>query len=306
MATALLPRSAGRQQPSTRPKPSPYPKRVPVARWLSLDGIRAFAVVGVVLYHAGVRWIPGGLLGVDVFFVLSGFLITSLLLREVGSGGKIDLRAFWIRRARRLLPALLLVLVAVSLWAALDRAQDIRSIRLDVVASLFYVANWRFAASHQGYFASAQSPSPVLHLWSLGVEEQFYLLWPLLVAGAIVAAHTANKLLPIPAFEQPAFLRGRIPVRLLALFGIALSTGWLIIGSLSGFDSSRLYYGTDTRALALLTGAVLATAVTARAKPGEGAFERPAHPQVDVHRRPGARRVDHDRPHRRRSGSDAV
>jgi peptidoglycan/LPS O-acetylase OafA/YrhL/lysophospholipase L1-like esterase len=227
----------------------------------SLDGIRAFAVVGVVLYHAGVSWIPGGLLGVDVFFVLSGFLITSLLLREVRTGDRIDLRAFWIRRARRLLPALLLVLVGVSLWAALDRSLDIRSIRLDVVSSLLYVANWRFAASHQGYFASSQSPSPVLHLWSLGVEEQFYLLWPLLVAGAIRAGRTANRLLPVPAFERPAFLSGRIPVRILAIGGIVASTGWLIYGSFAGFDASRLYYGTDTRALALLTGAVLATVV---------------------------------------------
>jgi peptidoglycan/LPS O-acetylase OafA/YrhL len=216
-------------------------------------------VVGVLLYHAGVSWIPGGLLGVDVFFVLSGFLITSLLLREVRTGGRIDLRAFWIRRARRLLPALLLVLIAVSLWAALDRSQDIRSIRLDVAASLLYVANWRFAASHQGYFSSAQSPSPVLHLWSLGVEEQFYLLWPLLVAGAIMFARFAHRLLPVPAFERPAFLSGRIPVRLLAVAGVAVSTGWLIYGSVNGFDSSRLYYGTDTRALALLTGAALAT-----------------------------------------------
>jgi peptidoglycan/LPS O-acetylase OafA/YrhL len=218
-------------------------------------------VVGVVLYHAGVSWIPGGLLGVDVFFVLSGFLITSLLLREVRSGGKIDLRAFWVRRARRLLPALLLVLVAVSLWAALDRSLDIRSIRLDVVSSLLYVANWRFAASHQGYFSSSQSPSPVLHLWSLGVEEQFYLLWPLLVAGAILAGRTAHRLLPVPAFEKASFLSGRVPVRILAVGGIVASTGWLIYGSVAGFDSSRLYYGTDTRALALLTGAVLATVV---------------------------------------------
>ena len=262
MATALLPRSASRRQIPTRPKPTPYPiATAPTSRWSSLDGIRAFAVVGVVLYHAGVRWIPGGLLGVDVFFVLSGFLITSLLLRELRTGGRIDLRAFWIRRARRLLPALLLVLVAVSLWAALDRAQDLRSIRLDVVSSLFYVANWRFAASHQGYFASAQSPSPVLHLWSLGVEEQFYLLWPLLAAGALIAGRTATRLLPVPAFERPAFISGRVPVRLLALAGVALSTGWLIFGSLEGFDASRLYYGTDTRALALLTGAVLATVV---------------------------------------------
>jgi peptidoglycan/LPS O-acetylase OafA/YrhL len=261
IATAPLPRSAVRRKSPNRPKPTPYPKPAPISRWSSLDGIRAFAVVGVVLYHAGVAWIPGGLLGVDVFFVLSGFLITSLLLREVRAGGRIDLRAFWYRRARRLLPALLLVLIAVSLWAALDQSQDIRSIRLDVVSALLYVANWRFAASHQGYFSSAQSPSPVLHLWSLGVEEQFYLLWPLLVAAAVIVGRRVGRVLPIAAFERPSFASGRMPVRYLAVAGIVASTGCLIYGSSAGFDSSRLYYGTDTRALALLTGAALATAL---------------------------------------------
>jgi peptidoglycan/LPS O-acetylase OafA/YrhL len=255
----LLSRPAGTRPAAARPKPTPYPQPPRVSRWSALDGVRAFAVVGVMLYHAGVSWIPGGLLGVDVFFVLSGFLISSLLLREVRTGGRIDLRGFWLRRARRLLPALLLVLLAVSLWAALDRAQDIRSIRLDVASSLIYVANWRFAFSHQGYFSSAQSPSPVLHLWSLGVEEQFYLLWPLLVAAAVLAGRWLQKVRRFPFFATRAFVSGRTPVRALALIGIAGSTGILVVGSYTGVDASRLYYGTDTRALALLTGAVLAT-----------------------------------------------
>ncbi len=229
-----------------------------MSRWAALDGVRALAVAGVILYHAGVKWVPGGLLGVDVFFVLSGFLITSLLLREVRGGGRVNLGAFWARRARRLLPALLLVLLAVSLWAALDPAQDIRSIRFDVGASLSYVANWRFAFSHQGYFAGSQTPSPVLHLWSLGVEEQFYLLWPLLVAAVVLASRFVMRLVRRRALEPCRVSSGRVAVCVLAALGALASTGWLIYGAITGTDASRLYYGTDTRALALLAGAVLA------------------------------------------------
>ncbi len=260
MATALLTRSAKRD-PASREKPSPLPHSRRQSRWRALDGVRALAVAGVILYHAGVSWVPGGLLGVDAFFVLSGFLITSLLLREVRGGGRIDLGAFWARRARRLLPALLLVLIAVMLWAALDRSLDIRSIRLDVVSALFYAANWRFAYSHQGYFASAAQPSPVLHLWSLGVEEQFYLLWPLLVAAAVAIVRLGPRVARAISRRQvdDQTLSGRRGVFVLSVIGVAASTGWLVYGAVRGTDSSRLYYGTDTRALALLTGAALAT-----------------------------------------------
>ena len=211
------------------------------------------------LYHAGVSWIPGGLLGVDVFFVLSGFLITSLLLREVSGGGTVSLRAFWARRARRLLPALVLVLLAVMLWACLDPAQDIHSVRLDVISALGYVANWRFAFSHQGYFAAGQAPSPVLHLWSLGVEEQFYLCWPLLVAGVVASGHFLAR--KRRSGQGASTGNGRTAVFVLAAVGTAASTTWLIIGAIDGTDPSRLYYGTDTRALALLTGGMLAAAL---------------------------------------------
>jgi peptidoglycan/LPS O-acetylase OafA/YrhL len=219
------------------------------ARWSALDGLRALAVLGVMLYHAGVTWVPGGLLGVDVFFVLSGYLITSLLLREVRGGGRISFGRFWARRARRLLPALVLVLLAVAVWVALDPKQNLRSVRLDISSALLYVANWRFAFSGQGYFSATQSPSPVLHLWSLGVEEQFYLVWPLLVAGAVGVARF------VPRLRAGS---GRPAVFVLALLGTAASSSWLIFEALRGVDASRLYYGTDTRALALLTGAVLA------------------------------------------------
>jgi peptidoglycan/LPS O-acetylase OafA/YrhL len=265
MSTALLAGTSKRDSPP-RGKPTPYQDSEPSprkqARWRALDGVRALAVAGVILYHAGVKWVPGGLLGVDVFFVLSGYLITSLLLREVRGGGTVDLRAFWARRARRLLPALLLVLIAVMLWAAVDRNLDVHSIRRDVVSALLYVANWRFAYSHQGYFSSEASPSPVLHLWSLGVEEQFYVLWPLLVAGVVafvrLGPRIARKVRRREADGEVAG-SGRRGVFVLALVGVIASTGWLVYGALHGTDASRLYYGTDTRALALLTGAVLAT-----------------------------------------------
>ena len=142
-------------------------------------------MLAVLLYHAGVSWLPGGLLGVDAFFVLSGFLITGLLLNEWRSTGRLDLTGFWARRARRLLPALLLLLILVSVDVAVTGTGPLRtSFRWDALSSLGYAANWRFAFSHQGYFG-ATAPSPLLHLWSLGVEEQFYLLWPLIAGGVL-------------------------------------------------------------------------------------------------------------------------
>ncbi len=261
MASALLSRSVDRAPAGRAPATRVLPARA--SRWSALDGLRALAVLGVVLYHAGIRWIPGGLLGVDVFFVLSGYLITSLLLREVTRTGRVRLRAFWARRARRLLPALLLVLLAVAVWAAFDPRQDLHSIRLDVGAALLYVANWRFAFSGQGYFG-ADSPSPVLHLWSLGVEEQFYLIWPLLVVGAIGLARwrpgrrLARWSDPEAARAAPHPQAARRAVLVLALIGTVASSAWLVVEAHRGVDESRLYYGTDTRALALLAGAVLA------------------------------------------------
>jgi peptidoglycan/LPS O-acetylase OafA/YrhL len=238
MASALLSRSAERSTASSGRG----------SRWSALDGVRALAVLGVVLYHAGVSWVPGGLLGVDVFFVLSGYLITSLLLREVARTGRVKLGAFWARRARRLLPALVLVLLAVAIWVALDPKENLHSVRLDIGAALLYVANWRFAFSGQGYFSSSEASSPVLHLWSLGVEEQFYVFWPLLVVGVVAFAR----------WWRPSPRSARTAVLALALVGTLASTGWLITEAVRGVDDSRLYYGTDTRALALLTGAVLA------------------------------------------------
>ncbi len=263
--------AAEEARPRRRGVPTDTPVDVPAAGtapergdrlpyWPGLDGVRAFAVVGVLLFHAGVTWLPGGLLGVDVFFVLSGFLITSLLLDERLRTGGISLRAFWAGRVRRLLPALLLLLLAVAGCASLVAANgDLGKLRDDALAALFYVANWRFAFSGQDYFDRFGDPSPLLHLWSLGVEEQFYLLWPLLVL--LVARRTR---------------RPNRAVGLMALVLALASTGLLAWLESRGADRSRLYYGTDTRAMTLLVGATLACIVFApRGRHRQRFSERP-------------------------------
>ena len=152
----------------------------------ALDGLRAFAVLAVLGYHGGLGWLSGGFLGVDAFFVLSGFLITTLLLSEWGHRNRIALSAFWARRARRLLPALFLMLLGVALYAAFAAApNELATIRGDALSSLLYVANWHFIFSHQSYFAQFTTPSPLRHMWSLAIEEQFYLVWPLIVYGVL-------------------------------------------------------------------------------------------------------------------------
>ena len=204
------------------------------SRIAGLDGLRALAVIGVLLYHAGVAWIPGGLLGVDVFFVISGFLITTLLLDERARTGGTALRAFWTRRLRRLLPALVAMLVFVSVVWGLVLKDDTGSLRHDVLFAFGYSANWWFAFSGQGYFHLLSAPSPVLHTWSLAVEEQFYLIWPIAVAALLS--------------------RGRRVGRW-AAGGAAVAAIATLVQSLAGVWTDRLYYGTDTRAVPLLVGA---------------------------------------------------
>jgi peptidoglycan/LPS O-acetylase OafA/YrhL len=208
----------------------------------ALDGIRALAVTAVVLFHAGVPGIGGGFLGVDAFFVLSGFLITSLLLTEHRSRGRIDLRRFWIRRARRLLPALLAMLLAtvVAGHFLLD-GDGLGLLRTDAYAALGYVANWRMIFRGTGYVAATAAPSPLQHTWSLGIEEQFYLLWPLVVAAVLALAARHGRTV------------------LIVLCGAGAVASELLCGYLfRPADISRAYYGTDTRAQALLIGAALA------------------------------------------------
>ncbi|MBV8951304.1 MAG: acyltransferase, partial [Actinobacteria bacterium] len=167
--------------------PSVSPSRRPkFAYHASLDGLRALALLAIVAYHFNYGWARGAYLSVDLFFILSGFLITTLLIMEWQGSGRIALRAFWARRARRLLPALLLLLVFVAIFTRLEVLPWNRpAIRGDGIASLFYVANWRFIVDKQGYFELFSAASPLRHMWTLAIEEQFYLVWPLVVFAVI-------------------------------------------------------------------------------------------------------------------------
>lgn len=205
-----------------------------------IDGLRALAVLAVIIYHVNYNWAPGGLLGVGIFFVLSGYLITDLLIAQWSRHGRLDMKDFWLRRARRLLPALLLLLAVVSVSVALFVPEQMGRLRGDVWAAIFYVSNWWLVFSEVSYFEKFGPPSPLGHLWSLAVEEQFYLIWPLLVAFGL------------------SMLRRRGPLVMLTL---ALAAGSAILMAalyVPGEDPSRIYYGTDTRVFALLIGAALA------------------------------------------------
>ncbi len=209
-----------------------------------LDGLRALAVAGVFLYHArphadGSPYLPGGFLGVDLFFVLSGYLITSLLLVEWDARNRIDLRRFWIRRARRLFPALVVVVLAALILAAIFARTDLGRTRGDAVSSLLYYTNWHLIAANHSYFNLMGRPSLLQHLWSLAVEEQFYIVWPLLLVPGLV-------------------LLGRRRLPFLVVAGIAGSATLMWLLYTPGTDPSRVYYGTDTRAFLLLMGILLA------------------------------------------------
>jgi peptidoglycan/LPS O-acetylase OafA/YrhL len=206
----------------------------------ALDGLRGLAVLAVLLYHGGVTWAAGGHLGVDAFFVLSGYLITSLLLNEWREEQTIALLAFWSRRARRLLPALFVMLVGMALFCLfVAKPDNLDQLRADGIATLFYSMNWRLIWSGQDYFNLFTS-SPFEHMWSLAIEEQYYLIWPIFTLAVM-------RLRKSPRF----------------MFGLCLSLA--IVSALWMFklydpeqNPSRLYYGTDTRAQSLLIGSALA------------------------------------------------
>jgi peptidoglycan/LPS O-acetylase OafA/YrhL/lysophospholipase L1-like esterase len=214
----------------------------------ALDGMRGLAVLAVLAYHADMPWARGGFLGVDAFFVLSGYLITALMIAEWKRTGSIDLLAFWRRRARRLVPALLLLLAGVIAYAAfIAEPEELSGLRRDGVATVVYMANWRPVLAGDSYFAQFSTPSPLLHMWSLSIEEQWYVVWPLVLLVAFRARPRAI----------PAFVIGCIVLAA----GSALLMAWL--HDPHG-DPSRVYYGTDTRAQALLAGAALAGALALR------------------------------------------
>lgn len=202
-----------------------------------LDGLRTFAVLSVILYHLNAPYISGGFLGVDVFFVLSGYLITGILIREWTKTGTIDLKRFYIARFRRLLPALLLMLSLVMSYVTLFDQTLLETVRQDSLAALAYVNNWWYIFHDVSYFESFGKPSPLQNLWSLSIEEQFYAVWPLLLLFGL-------------AFRK----------RLLQLGAVLLfvSAGWMAFRYVPEADPSRVYYGTDTRLFALLVGAMLA------------------------------------------------
>jgi peptidoglycan/LPS O-acetylase OafA/YrhL len=251
-----------------------------------LDGVRTFAVLAIIAFHTGLNSVPGGFYGVDAFFVLSGFLITSLLVKEWGGSGTIRLRRFWAARARRLLPALfLLVAVMGIVMAVVPRLLTTPHVLGDALSTLFYVSNWYSIHAGATYFSLTSQPSPLLHTWSLAIEEQFYLVWPLVVLAVLKAGtgrvrgrprrrrraaggvHSVPvlgggrlRLLPTPLpGADPEWARRR---RLQALFAIACvgslaSAVWMAVLAPHGY-TTRAYYGTDCRAQALLVGAAIA------------------------------------------------
>jgi peptidoglycan/LPS O-acetylase OafA/YrhL len=219
------------------------------------------AVVAVVVYHFGggwSSWLPGGFLGVDVFFVLSGYLITGLLLAEYERRGRIDLLGFWVRRLRRLLPALVVMLVVVCAWVWWAAApDDYPKRRLDVFWTLGYLANWRQINTSETYFAAYSSASPLRHAWSLAVEEQFYLVWPAMVLGLLRLARTrlSDGMIQLPVIGRVS--AGRVLVGVAALLGVVMSLGW-VVTQYDVLYPSRAYYSTQGRVQELFVGVVLA------------------------------------------------
>lgn len=204
----------------------------------ALDGLRGIAVLAVLTFHLAPDALPGGWLGVDLFFVLSGFLITTLLVREFVDAGRIDLVSFWKRRLRRLAPPLVVMLLGVVLaslvWTLPSRRE---ATAWDIISSLFYVSNWRFLFSDEAYFGAVTSPSPVRHTWSLAIEEQYYLFFPLILLTLAAIFHRRRQL--------------ALAIAALA----AVSVAWMVHLYTPGVDPTRIYFGTDTRAFELLIGA---------------------------------------------------
>jgi peptidoglycan/LPS O-acetylase OafA/YrhL len=212
-----------------------------------LDGLRAIAVLAVIVFHLGFGWAPGGLLGVGIFFTLSGYLITDILLTQVSARGRIGLAQFWLARARRLLPALFVMLGIVIAWVTIFGPAQPDQFRKAVLSAVFYVNNWEQIANNVSYFARFAPEGPLNHLWSLSVEEQFYIFWPFLLLLGVKLVHER----PLPSGVRPRLALAAIILAVIA----TIEMGVLYKPSL---DPSRIYYGTDTRAAGLLFGCALA------------------------------------------------
>ena len=223
--------SAAGQQTPARPKSRYIP---------ALDGLRTLAVVAVVLYHLNLTWAQGGLLGVTMFFVLSGYLITRLLLNEVAKTGRIDLKSFWIRRIRRLVPAVVTVVVVTCALCTIFNHVMLTKMRPDILPSLLFFNNWWQILQDVSYFNALGDPSPLTHFWSLAIEEQFYLIWPPLLF-AMVSMHVSKP------------NTRRVVLGLAAVSAVAM----MVLYNPAA-DPSRVYYGTDTRVFSLLLGAWMA------------------------------------------------
>lgn len=223
--------SAAKEQAPTRPKSRYIP---------ALDGLRTLAVVAVVLYHLNLRWAQGGLLGVTIFFVLSGYLITRLLLNEIAKTGRIDLKSFWIRRIRRLFPAVVTVVVVTCALCTVFNHVMLTKMRPDILPSLLFFNNWWQIMQDVSYFNALGDPSPLTHFWSLAIEEQFYLIWPPLLL-AMVSVHMSKP------------NTRRVVLGLAAVSAVAM----MVLYN-PATDPSRVYYGTDTRVFSLLLGAWMA------------------------------------------------
>ena len=224
----------------------------------ALDGVRALAVAAVVLYHGGVTAVRGGFLGVDVFFVLSGFLITSLLLRELERDNRLRFGRFYERRARRLLPGLVVLVVLVAVYASVAvPGGSLPSLPGQIVGTMAYVGNWTLIASHATYFTQGLPPSPLQHTWSLAIEEQFYLVWPALLVGL--------RLLT----------RRRAALGAICVAGSIACASFTAVRYEQGASVNALYFATQTHATTMLLGAALACAVlspTGTGSQGAGAF----------------------------------
>ena len=223
--------AATADQTPTRPKSRYIP---------ALDGLRTLAVVAVVLYHLNLTWAQGGLLGVTIFFVLSGYLITRLLINEIAKTGRIDLKSFWIRRIRRLFPAVVTVVVVTCALCTVFNHVMLTKMRPDILPSLLFFNNWWQILHNVSYFNALGDPSPLTHFWSLAIEEQFYLIWPPLLL-AMVSMHMSKP------------NTRRVVLGLAAVSAVAM----MVLYN-PATDPSRVYYGTDTRVFSLLLGAWMA------------------------------------------------